>query len=103
MQPGIVLVDRFEIGGLAGAGGMGTVWRARDRLEGREVALKMLAGTRETERSRFLREAVLLSQLVHPAIVRYVAHGTTSDGQLFLAMEWLDGEDLAKLLRQRRL
>jgi len=103
MRPGANVVDRFDIDGLAGSGGMGTVWRAHDRLEGGTVALKILTGTRETERSRFLREAVLLSELRHPAIVQYVAHGITPTGELFLAMEWLEGEDLARFLQRQRL
>src|SRR5262249_18871719 len=49
---------------------------------------------------RFEREASALAALDHPAIVRYLAHGRAEDGELFLVMEWLDGEDLrARLAR----
>lgn len=52
-------------------------------------------------RNRFEREANILAKLRHPSIVRYVAHGSTPDGEPFLVMEWLDGEDLhARLARQ---
>ncbi len=52
---------------------------------------------------RFLREASFLAQLEHPSIVRYVAHGAAADGTPFLAMEWLNGEDLAARLVRARL
>ena len=59
-----------------------------------------MAATRDNA-ERFTLEARLLAQLHHPAIVGYLAHGTTDDG-LYLAMEWLEGEDLsARLLRER--
>src|SRR5690606_34861319 len=45
----------------------------------------------------------LLSRLRHPGIVPYVAHGTAADGTPYLAMEWLDGQDLARRLRERCL
>jgi tetratricopeptide (TPR) repeat protein/predicted Ser/Thr protein kinase len=82
---------------------MGTVFRARDRLEGGEVALKILRGKEPREVERFLREATILAQLSHPGIVRYVAHGTDTSGEHYLAMEWLDGEDLAARLSRRGL
>ena len=50
---------------------------------------------RKAATARFAREAEVLSELHHPGIVRYVAHGRTEPGRPFLAMEWLDGEDLA--------
>lgn len=79
---------------------MGTVYRARDRYRGEIVALKLLhTGTiGADEDARFAREAQLLSELRHPGIVSHVAHGQTPDGQRFLAMEWLDGEDVAQRL-----
>jgi len=94
MSPGDVLLDRFELEQLAGSGGMGLVWRARDRLEGTGVAIKVLQTPNASDEARLLREARLLAELSHPGIVRYVAHGVTPSGQLVLAMEWLEGEDL---------
>src|SRR5687767_15126094 len=80
---------------------MGTVFRARDRLTGQPVALKVMKrGDDDLVRSeRFAREARLLADLRHPGIVRYVAHGTTRAGEPYLAMEWLEGEDLASRLK----
>ena len=97
---GSLFADRFEIDRLAGSGGMGAVYRARDRHSGELVALKLLhksaAGPEEGQ--RFTREATLLAELRHPGIVSHIAHGQTPQGQQFLAMEWLEGEDLAQLL-----
>lgn len=73
---------------------MGTVYRALDRVSGAPVALKILASAHPKDAERFGREAEILRALEHPAIVRYVAHGATEDGVPFLAMDWLEGEDL---------
>ncbi|HEY0134190.1 MAG TPA: protein kinase, partial [Nannocystis sp.] len=98
LRSGDVFANRFEIDRVAGSGGMGTVYRARDRFTGDMVALKLLhnqsADPHDAE--RFAREAQFLSELRHPAIVSHVAHGFTPDGQRYLALEWLDGEDLAQ-------
>jgi serine/threonine protein kinase/tetratricopeptide (TPR) repeat protein len=105
LSTGTVIAGRFTILSPAGRGGMGTVYRAQDALHGRGVALKLmergLQGTLELE--RFGREAQLLSELRHPAIVGYVAHGQTPEGFLYLAMEWLEGIDLAERLSQEVL
>jgi hypothetical protein len=83
---------------------MGAVYRAQDALTGRRVALKLLHAVTSPEAAyRFKREAVLLEELHHPAIVSYVAHGTTEGGQPYLAMEWLEGEDLAHRLARQPL
>ena len=93
-----VVAGRFEIERRAASGGMGAIFRALDRVTGEPVALKLvLASTDEGAALRFAREGRVLSTLSHPAIVRYVAHGTAA-GQPFLAMEWLDGEDLGSRL-----
>jgi hypothetical protein len=102
MGPGSTIADRFEVEQVAGTGGMGTVYRARDRVTGLPVALKLLredAGHMD----RFAREAEVLAELRHPGIVRYVAHGTTVAGEPYLAMDWLDGEDLADRLARKGL
>jgi serine/threonine protein kinase len=99
---GLVFANRFEIDRPVGAGGMGLVYRARDRYSGAWVALKVLHNSLEAApvAARFLREAQLLSELPHPHIVSYVAHGENPDGRHFLAMEWLEGQDLSERLRQ---
>ena len=106
MQSGTVVAERFEIERHASSGGMGAVYRARDRHTGATVALKvMLIGepTALVERDRFEREARALAELRHPGIVRYDDHGVTHGGELYLAMEWLEGEDLAQRLQRARL
>ena len=74
---------------------MGVVWRARDRLGGGDAAVKTIHVPDEEIARRFTREASALARIEHPAIVRYLAHGVTEEGELFLAMEWVEGEDLA--------
>jgi hypothetical protein len=89
------ITERFVLKELAGAGGMGTVYRALDTRTDRTVALKLLqASDNPKDVERFAREAQLLCELRHPGIVEYLAHGVTGDGQPYLAMEWLAGEDL---------
>ncbi|XXX81773.1 protein kinase [Sorangium sp. So ce134] len=98
-----VVAGRFVLEGEAAAGGMGTVYKAHDRLGGASVALKIVRLRSAIQVERFEREAALLAALVHPGIVRYVAHGSTPEGDRYLAMEWLDGEDLAARLARRVL
>ncbi len=96
--------DRFEILSLAGHGGMGRVFRARDTESARVVALKLLSLVDFDTTSRFERESGALAHLDHPGIVRFVARGTADDGAPFLAMEWVEGEELrARLKREGRL
>src|SRR5688572_33271860 len=73
---------------------MATVWRARDVRTGETVALKRMSARTEHARERFRREAKLLAELDHPGIVRHLAHGLTDDGEVWMAMEWLEGHDL---------
>jgi hypothetical protein len=103
VKPGDVIADRFVVERRAGAGGMGVVYRASDRLSGEAVALKTTNAAPGDSTERFGREARLLAQLAHPAIVRYVAHGAVGDGEEYFAMEWLDGEDLAARLARAPL
>ncbi|MGH7435221.1 MAG: serine/threonine-protein kinase, partial [Polyangiaceae bacterium] len=96
------LAGRFAIEREVGRGGVGIVYRARDEVSGQNVALKVIAipGVDAGEEARFRREGRVLAGLSHPGIVRVVAFGQLDDGQPYIAMEWLDGEDLAQ--RQRR-
>jgi serine/threonine protein kinase len=98
MLPGELIDGRFELVRLAGAGGMGEVWKAEERATGESVALKLLRGERAADRARFEREARALVELRHPGIIRYVAHGVDAAGRPYLAMEWLEGEDLKSRL-----
>jgi serine/threonine protein kinase len=98
------IAERFVLKELAGAGGMGTVYRALDTRTDRTVALKLLqTGDDPQAVERFAREAQLLCEVRHPGIVEYLAHGVTGDGRPYLAMEWLDGETLARRLARGAL
>src|SRR6185437_16280035 len=96
---GACIAERFVIEVRAGAGGMGTVYRALDRQTGRTVAVKLLQHGGDAKIvERFAREARTLSELCHPGTVAYLAHGQTPAGAPYRAMEWLEGEDLARRL-----
>ena len=103
MRPGELLGDRFEIERPIGSGGMGTVFRARDPISGETVAVKVISGEQSHLTGRFAREIKVLAELSHPGIVRYISHGVTSLGELFLVMEWLDGEVLKSRLQRGAL
>jgi hypothetical protein len=92
---GEVVASRFEIERPAGKGGMGVVYRATDRNTGAAVALKLLTGTGAELLERFRREARVLAALRHPGIVRHIDDGLSAHGELYIAMEWLDGEPLS--------
>jgi serine/threonine protein kinase/tetratricopeptide (TPR) repeat protein len=103
MTPGQEVADRFQIERLAGAGGMGSVFRALDLRTRQSVALKVLMTQMHHFADRFVREAEILAELRHPGIVDYVAHGDSASHGLYLAMEWLDGEDLSRRLARAPL
>jgi serine/threonine-protein kinase len=89
---------------LVGAGGMGEVFLAQHpRLPGRRDALKLLGRDISSDakfRERFLREANLASTLSHQHIVGVTGRGEY-EGRLWIAMDYIDGEDAAELLRRR--
>jgi serine/threonine-protein kinase len=95
-------VGRYELRRLLGRGGMGEVWAAHHAGLRREVALKMLDARIDdaVARERFEREVRATAELAHPHTVRLFDYGTTSDGVLFYAMELLEGEHLAALVRR---
>lgn len=97
------MAGRFILERQAGAGGMGAVFRAQDRLDGSTVALKILHSRQPLDVERFEREAGILADYAHPGIVRYVGHGLTPEDDHWLAMEWLDGEDLGERLSRAPL
>ena len=92
---------RFTLVGKAGTGGMGVVYEATDRRDGRRGAVKVITGLPSPEaRARFAAEVEALERLDHPAIVDYVDHGVTRDGEPYLAMEWLLGDSLSARLER---
>ncbi|XXF80158.1 protein kinase [Myxococcaceae bacterium GXIMD 01537] len=103
LPAGTVLAGRFTLEALVGRGGMGTIYRASDSVSGQPVALKLLHADGAEALQRFTREATVLAGLRHPGIVSYVAHGAIPEGRPFIAMEWLEGEDLSRRLARQSL
>jgi tetratricopeptide (TPR) repeat protein len=103
MQRGDFIDRRFEIEAQAGAGGMGMVYRARDRTTGQLVAIKLLHNTGASHTARFMREIHALSSVAHAHVVQYVTHGVTDAGEPYLVMEWLEGESLDDRLAHEQL
>jgi serine/threonine protein kinase len=102
LRAGEWIDERFEIERLVASGGMGRVFLAHDHKSGQPVAVKFLTQPDKRAAERFLHEALVLAEIQHPGIVRYIAHGTTPTGEPYLAMEWLEGEDLARYLWRLR-
>jgi serine/threonine-protein kinase len=98
---GTVIDGRYEIIECVGEGGMGVVYKARQKSIDRLVAIKMLSSTLAKDKSwvqRFYNEAKACSRLHHPNTIRMFDFGQTSDGQLFMAMEFLDGDSLRQVI-----
>lgn len=102
LRTGEVIGERYRIVGLLGRGGMGLVYRADDLELGTSVALKFLAVEFVSDPKRLdllRREVRLARQISHPTVCRVYDIGAAA-GQSFLTMEFIDGEDLASLLRR---
>ena len=100
MLVGDVLADRYELEELAGSGGMSTVFRARDRVLERTVALKVLHQRYSDEDEyveRFRREARMAAGLSHQNIVRVIDRGEY-EGRQFIVFEYVDGDNLKELI-----
>src|SRR5688572_5767097 len=102
--PGTVIADRYRIAGILGSGGMGEVYRADDTKLDQPVALKFLP-------ARLARDPVLLGRLHDEVrLGRQVAHPNVCriydivdwEGAHFVAMEFVDGEDLSRLRSEER-
>ena len=102
--PGTILAGRYRIIERVGHGGMGEVFRAEDLRIGQMVALKFIRHAHErgpASLELFLNEVRLARQIGHPNVCRVYDIGE-ADGTPFLSMEFIDGEDLASLLRRIR-
>ena len=97
-----ISIGKYQILELAGEGAMGAVYRARDTVLNRVVAIKVMNATiarDQSLRERFLREAQSAGSLQHPNVVTIYDFGEL-DGHLFIAMEYVEGSDLETLLAQ---
>src|SRR5690349_5300968 len=100
--PGTILAQRYRIAGRIGRGGMGEVYRAYDLILEQDEALKFLPAGFASNASaldRFRNEVRLARQVSHPNVCRVYDIGEIEDAP-FLTMEYVDGEDLASLLRR---
>jgi serine/threonine protein kinase len=96
-------LGKFELHEPLGEGAMGVVWKAYDSVLRRYVALKLLGskiGRTQDMRERFLREARAAAALQHPNIITVYDLGE-AEGQLFIAMELIEGNDLSELIASR--
>ena len=100
---GRVVAGKYHLLGKLGSGGFGSVFRARQSVDGREVALKLLHAhlAREPEvRGRFLREVAAAQAFVHKSAVQVRDYGQDEDGSLYLTMDLCRGETLSRRLRR---
>ena len=96
-------IGEYEIKGVIGEGGTGAVYRGRHVASDRPVAIKVLhdRGAREKDVvEQFISEARATSCIHHPNVIDVTDLGTTPDGTVFLAMEYLEGESLRDRLRR---
>jgi len=100
LMPGILLAGRYEILGVLGEGGMGAVYKARDRELDRLVALKVIRpelASNPDILQRFKQEILLSSKVTHRNVVRIYDLGD-AEGLKFITMEYVDGKDLRQAL-----
>jgi serine/threonine-protein kinase len=100
---GRTIAGKFVVEELLGAGAMGAVYRARQIALEKTVAIKVLHGEHAhdaTFAARFHREAKAASRLNHPNSMQVVDFGAEPDGLLYIAMEYLDGRSLHRVLRE---
>ncbi len=104
MQIGDVLGGRYEILQLLGEGGMGAVYKARDRELDRFVALKLIRPELAANPSilaRFKQELLLSREVTHRNVIRIFDLGD-ADGVKFITMEFVEGQDLRSLIQERK-
>jgi eukaryotic-like serine/threonine-protein kinase len=100
---GRTIAGSYVVLDLVGVGGMGRVYRAEQRMLGRTVAIKVVHPhllSDEQSVARFYNEAKAASRLNHPNSVSIIDFGRTDDGILYLVMEYLQGRDLARIIRE---
>lgn len=95
------LAGKLVVEALVGVGGMGAVYRARHKQLGTTIAVKVLHEHFRADLqfcARFHAEALVVSQLDHPNVVRIIDYGQEPDGLLYLAMDFLKGDELHEVL-----
>jgi serine/threonine protein kinase len=100
LATGTVLRDCYRIDALLGAGGMGAVYQAWDTRFDQYVAIKENAMASPASARQFEREAKMMARLRHPSLPRVVDYFVTPDGAQYLVMDYVEGEDLAQMLKR---
>jgi serine/threonine-protein kinase len=101
IPPGTLLEGRYTIQRLLGQGGFARVYLAHDRLgAGAACAVKELTDNSPENQRQFEREASLLRRLGHPRLVHVTDHFQTAAGDMFLVMDYVEGQDLDTVLDQ---
>ena len=103
---GTLLVGRYVLEEVIGEGGMASVYRARNKLTEKQVAVKIMNPMLASDpivRERFRREARSAQKLAHPNIIEIYDQGDTEDGTAYIVMELLQGESLAPVISRRPL
>ncbi|WP_461395447.1 serine/threonine-protein kinase, partial [Deferrisoma sp.] len=96
-------VGNYRIAGRIGQGGMATVYKGIQASLDRPVAIKVISKNLAEDpelRERFLRESHIIARLAHPNIIHVIDRGITRDGRPFFVMEYVEGTDLARWIRE---
>ncbi len=101
LQTGQVLNNRYRVVKLLGQGGFGAVYRAWDSNLNRPCAIKENLDTSPEAQRQFTREATVLANLSHPNLPRVTDHFILPEQGQYLLMDFVEGDDLASILRQR--
>lgn len=104
MPETIILNNRYQLEERQGSGGMAMVYRARDLMLERPVAIKLLRADFSNDpdfRERFRQEARAAANLSHPNIVTVHDFGLDNTGRLFIVMEYVPGTDLKTIMQRR--
>ena len=99
------IAGRFTVTSRIGEGGMGVVYKARQKNMDRDIAIKVLLAemaANKTVEKRFYLEALAVSKLKHPNTIQIFDFGETEKGQLYIAMEFLDGSGLKDILQEEK-
>lgn len=103
-EPGTIFKGHYEFVDIVGEGGMSVVYKARDKILGRTVAIKLMhahVASSSKQILRFQQEAKAASLLSHPNIISVHEFGTLEDGQPFLIMDYAEGRSLAEIVASR--
>lgn len=98
-----VLQNRYEMGEALGQGGFGSVYKAIDANLNRVCAIKENLATSEESQRQFMREATVLANLSHPNLPRVTDHFIVPGQGQYLVMDFVEGDDLEKILRKREI